>query len=72
MATKLTAFTPMQDEIKKLKEERDLLIDALKPLANLDLEGAHPLADAVYSRNKSKITFQDVIKAKELLINITK
>ena len=23
MSTKLTAFTPMQDEIKKLKEERD-------------------------------------------------
>jgi hypothetical protein len=51
--------------IDKLKEDNAMLLEALKPLANLDLRGVK--GDIVYQRNKTEITTSDVLKAKELL-----
>ena len=52
-----------------LKESNEVLLDALKPLANLDLEGVNQqvCGNIVYQRNNTMITVFDVQKAKEII-----
>ena len=61
-------------ENKRLKEERQILLDALRPLAELDLEGVNTSLDGnvVYQRNKTYINVGDVYKAREALKQVTK
>ena len=53
----------------ELKESNEVLLDALKPLANLDLEGVNQqvCGNIVYQRNNTMITVFDVQKAKEII-----
>ena len=58
-----------RDVVRKVSHYRkviiDKLIEALKPLANLDLTGV--TGDTVYQRDKTKIMTKDILTAKELL-----
>lgn len=54
----------LKSENEKLKEDKKLLLEALKPLADLDTTGV--TGEIVYVRNKTQITMSDILTAKLL------
>lgn len=68
MLPNLSPYQKKQAEIVTLSKANKELVEALKPLANLDLTGCN--GDTVYQRGATYIRKADVLRAKELLTKL--